>query len=264
VSHFLIKEQINQMKDSKELEILFLLLGYKFYPQYSPDGTGSIFFWKSELKNINLNIDSSITKKIKFLEQEYKKGAKILLGIEHHWVAITEIIVLYDKNEVYFKFNDPANGKNFKIPLKKFKDTYRIYIFRKDNNNIEELWTKINKWLEEEIELDLISFSRFKEKLQQEIKEKLKIKMETPQIHNNTIVVSKEIDINENTQLQPQLEDISEKDLIPIPTNIDVLENLKDFSQFKDQESYEPLCGEAFFNRILQIIRSNFSDYWKI
>lgn len=251
VNHFILTDQINQMKDAKEMELLFSLFGYDFVPQYSPDGTGGIFFTRKELKNQDL---PSVAQRLKKLEHEFNRGGKIMLGMYHHWLAVSNI----GKNRrgYFIVVNDPNTARRYRLPLKKLRDTDRFYIFKKREEDILPFWQQLKAWLTEEIKQDILAFSEFKKKLQENLKKRLQLEKE------NNLQKKKNITVKAK-----QLETVDEENLTAIPITDDTEESeLEDLSvnQVIIDENRKPLSGEAFMDNIRKIIRSNFSDYSRL
>lgn len=274
VTHFILTDQIGQMKDAKEVEMLFSLLGYDFVPQYSPDGTGGIFFTRKELKNQD---DVSVHQRLRKLEHEFNKGAKIMLGMYHHWLAVTEIGK--KRRGYYIVVNDPNTAKKYRLPLKKLRDTDRFYIFKKRNEDVKAFWQQVRAWMDTEIKRDQKAFVEFKKKLQENLKKRLQLEGQTEQKATHKIKIA-----------EHQVENVSKQELTTIPVenktkvgdtsqqinavkaapdvniNQEEDEDIIDLSSSRVilEENREPLSGKAFMDNIRKIIRANFSDYSKL
>ncbi|MBD3353739.1 MAG: hypothetical protein GF364_19800 [Candidatus Lokiarchaeota archaeon] len=241
VTHFLLVEQINQMKDSKELEMIYSLFGYDFVPQWSPDGTGAIFFNKRELKHPEEKI---VKQRLELLLHEIQHGSRIMCGMFHHWVAVADI---KKKSRGYqLVINDPNTARRYKIPFKRLSDSDRFYIFRKRSEDVQPFWKKVLDWIDVEIQQDIAAFKEFKEEMQKRMRERLKLRAQ-----QQKVVTDEKKDV-------PALES---KDLVEIPQeSISInkqVKNILDSPQI-------PLSGSDFMKRIRTIIHANFSDYSKM
>lgn len=154
VHPYIIRDHLLSLKLNIELKILFYLFGGEFIPQDSVDGTGSLFFEKKDLKNLNSN--TNFLAKYHTIKQHKKRGDNFSVAINasHHWIALNSV---FDEGNNYFLIvNDPSKSKplTLKISTRRISDKVRFYFFRYNLIDAFILTEEVQKFLEKEIESD--------------------------------------------------------------------------------------------------------------
>jgi hypothetical protein len=126
-----LMDRVYVWKMDFELEMLAYLFGCKFVPwEKTEDGTGAIFFNKSEIMRENLVFTEKFTEKINFIMKSLEKGGPVLYCATIHWLAVKAITKIEGSKDTYLvKYNDPASGTEHKRYLDDFSTSERFYLF---------------------------------------------------------------------------------------------------------------------------------------
>jgi len=146
-----IMDRVYEWKEDFELKIIAYLFGCEFKSwRYTRDGTGAVFFSMRD----TLAKNSSIPKKIEFIESAANSGSPVLCCATIHWLAIKKIQSTNSTNSTnsslenqteHFNpsylaviYNDPASAQEHRRSLRGFRDTERFYVFEFKSQLLEK------------------------------------------------------------------------------------------------------------------------------